>query len=334
MPFLTCPLLKAASAGDVETLITLIEQGSDVNVQDENGWSPLHATMLGMHFGSGRNYPDQVTCARLLLEAGADPALKVFGKCDVMNLAVTNRVAALVAMLKERGMKILPSCSLLEFIEGWPREWDRRIVEECREVLQMMLQESPDINEKTEDDRSLTALHIACSRGHHAAINDLLAAGADPNICDNDGDSPLAYLANFAWRSRTDCLESIRALIRCGADLNLCGNGGHSETALSWLVKYGGNRLYVITLLLESGADPNRANSKGETPLMFAAQSDRADVLQTLMMFGADSELRDEQGMTALAHARNNNRQQAVEVLEKNIGASRSVIKVEVFSLR
>jgi ankyrin repeat protein len=67
---------------------------------------------------------------------------------------------------------------------------------------------------------------------------------------------------------------------------------------------------------------------------MFAAQSDRADVIQTLLMFGADPQLRDKQGLTALEHARNKNRLQAVEVLQKNVGASRGVVPVEVFSWR
>ena len=335
MSFPDNPLLKAASKGDIAAVRTLIEQGADLNIQDENGWTPLHATMLSMHTGSGCDYPERVACAKALLEAGADPTLRLFDKLDVMHNAVVHRVSELVRLLKDRGMEILPSCSLLDLIDSWPRSMFRDAIGECREILQMILEEQPDLDQRTDDEHQRTALHIACGRGNHAAIEDLLAAGADPNDEDANGDTPLSYLANFAWRSQTDCLFSIYMLIRCGADLDRCGNGPDSDTALNWLIKYGGNRVFVVTLLLESGADPNKPNAQGETPLIHAAASDRLDLVQTLLIFGAEPELRDVQGLMALDHARKGENLQLIDVLEKNSGPSPAVTPVEkVFSLR
>jgi ankyrin repeat protein len=221
-------------------------------------------------------------------------------------------------------VNILPSCSLLEFIDRWPRGLFFEAVDECKEILRMLLEEEPDLNQRSDDEHQRTALLVACGRGNHAAIEILLAAGADPGCTDSQGSGPLQYLTNYAWRSQTDCLFSIYMLIRCRADIDCMGQGPEAETPLSWLCMYGGNRLHVVTLLLESGADPNKPNHKGETPLIHAARSDRPDLLQTLLMFGANPDRRDQRGMTALDHARKKDRKEAVQVLEKNSGESRT----------
>jgi len=41
-----------------------------------------------------------------------------------------------------------------------------------------------------------TALHIACHRGYLDIVKHLLDNGADKNVTDNDGDTPLHYAVN------------------------------------------------------------------------------------------------------------------------------------------
>lgn len=68
-------------------------------------------------------------------------------------------------------------------------------------------------------------------------------------------------------------------------------------------------RVEVVRLLLAFGADPNKVNSKGNTPLWFAAQSparpasDRIAVMDLLLEAGADLHKRCEDGTTALHFA-------------------------------
>jgi ankyrin repeat protein len=192
--------------------------------------------------------------------------------------------------------------------------------EECEDILRMMLEEQPDLNQRADEKLQRTPLLLACGRGHHTAIEILLSAGADPCCKDSKGSGPLVYLTNYSWRARTDCWFPIYLLIKFGADVNSRGHGPEEDTPLGWMTKYGGNHNYMVALLLESGADPNLPNNQGETPLIHAARSDRPDLLQTLLMFGADPNLNDHKGMTALDHARKENRQQAIQVLEKNSG--------------
>lgn len=57
-------LIEAVKAGDVKTVLELIEAGADVNQQDEHGWTPLNWTA-----GKG-----DIACLKMLLAHNADPA--------------------------------------------------------------------------------------------------------------------------------------------------------------------------------------------------------------------------------------------------------------------
>lgn len=59
----------------------------------------------------------------------------------------------------------------------------------------------------------------------------------------------------------------------------------------------------AVVALLDAGADPNRADSRGITPLMMAAGYGYTDIVQILLKRGADPRLRDRDGATALDFA-------------------------------
>lgn len=65
-----------------------------------------------------------------------------------------------------------------------------------------------------------TPLHDACSWGHTAVVEVLLAAGADPNAPNNVGFTPL-HLAALEGR-----LDTLRALLRRGASVTAADEVG------------------------------------------------------------------------------------------------------------
>jgi len=92
-------------------------------------------------------------------------------------------------------------------------------------------------------------LFLAVFNNHIDAVPLLLAAGADPNVRDDEGDSPLRFCAEKGY------LEMARLLLLCGANKTMHEGGGPAGmNALG----YAATRLHVdmVRLLLAHGADP------------------------------------------------------------------------------
>jgi len=81
------------------------------------------------------------------------------------------------------------------------------------EVVKLLLEHGADPNVKNRDGK--TPLHNAASEGHLEVVKLLLERGADPNVKDDDGNTPLH---NAAWRGH---LEVVKLLLEHGADPNV-----------------------------------------------------------------------------------------------------------------
>lgn len=103
--------------------------------------------------------------------------------------------------------------------------------------------------DKREGPEDGTPLLLAVKRNHIEAVRILLARGADPNVYDGVGDSPLRWCAEKGY------LEMARLLLLCGATKTMHESGGPTGlNALGFAV----TRLNVdmVRLLLAHGADP------------------------------------------------------------------------------
>lgn len=95
---------------------------------------------------------------------------------------------------------------------------------------------------------------------HIEAVRLLLAAGADPNVCDGEGYSPLRVCADKGY------LEMARLLLLCGATKTIEEWGGERPmTALGFAAR--GLHVEMVKLLLAHGADPQGQNVDRLTPL-------------------------------------------------------------------
>jgi hypothetical protein len=82
-----------------------------------------------------------------------------------------------------------------------------------------------------ETDEGETALHWAVSRRHTEIVVMLLEAGANPNVPDNDGYTPLHDVAEMG-----DCQPAgimLKALLAAGADTNLREKNGRTPSELA-----------------------------------------------------------------------------------------------------
>jgi uncharacterized protein len=121
-----------------------------------------------------------------------------------------------------------------------------------------------------------------------------------------------AHLAKAVWKGKLDVVQQA---VAAREDLNATYDG-HTALCLAIMRKDAPTAL----LLIEGGADVNRASVMGKTPLMACAAleqpADAVAVAQALLTKGADVHARNEAGKTALAEAQKNKRNELAAVLK------------------
>ncbi|WP_312319930.1 ankyrin repeat domain-containing protein [Stenotrophomonas sp.] len=128
------------------------------------------------------------------------------------------------------------------------------------------------------------------------AVEWLLGQGANPDVLDACGDTPM-----FALLSRgIDAVPALQALLRRG--VSPAGAGGLARLLAACAQHDHASRgLEQLALeLLERGADPFAPSPAGDPPLSLAVRLGWLRLQQALLSLGVDREARDSHGMTAL----------------------------------
>ncbi len=146
-----------------------------------------------------------------------------------------------------------------------------------------------------EDDRGMTALHLAADR-RNAALGTLLKAGANPNSIGGKRDETALHCATRSRGQRT-----VRLLLRFKADPN--ATNGSAELPLHIAAQTGAESSSdreILRLLIAAGTMVNARDHRGHTPLHVAAANGRPGATQLLLKAGAQVDARDNEEGTAL----------------------------------
>ncbi len=105
-----------------------------------------------------------------------------------------------------------------------------------------------------------TALHIAAARRDIVWLVFLANKGANPNIADNRGVTPLMLASQLGF------FEGVDALIKAGARVDTANEAG--ETPLISAVHRRDTQM--MRVLLQAGADPDRSDNSGRSARDYA----------------------------------------------------------------
>ena len=178
--------------------------------------------------------------------------------------------------------------------------------------------------------RGETPLHRAAIRNPDLDVSrTLIGAGADPNAQDEKGATPLHSAAHNPSTGRADLL------IEAGADVGARDNSG--ATPLHHAAESG--HAAMIVRLVEAGADPNARDQAGRTPLRIAVEKGWSEGSKTLLNHGADPNVPDNAGQIPLHVAYAAGRQDMVNPLLEagaNLEArdGRAVFRSSTFTIR
>lgn len=302
------PLHMASEAGHAAVAAALIAAGADTNIATTTG-----ATALMLAARSGNS--DTVT---RLIETGADINAKEkgFGQTALMVAAGLDR-ADVVRLLMARGAdwKIASSVADLKSLTMTMDDGTGRPQQQQAGGGVAGVTRGYRYNELIGTQGGLTALHFAARQGSATAARALVEGGADVNLL-SPGDQSSALLA----ATINGHFDLATYFIEKGANPNLVNDAGvsplYAVLNVHWapIAAYPQPRAHlqqsrgyldVVKLLLDKGADPNvRVRRKvwfsgynfdqsgvdeaGATPFWRAAYAADVAAMQLLVSYGAD----------------------------------------------
>ncbi len=153
--------------------------------------------------------------------------------------------------------------------------------------------------------RSETSLFNAIGSLEPAAVREMLLTKPNVNAVDSRGIPALSITVREAYtfsNSKFDqkLLDIAKLLLEAGADPNKKDNEGNTPI----LYLRANDQVPVLELLISYQAKLNEQNNAGWTALMNAAQRGHIDLFKRLLVAGADKTLRNKIGKTALEIAK------------------------------
>lgn len=154
-------------------------------------------------------------------------------------------------------------------------------------------------------DTNNTLLHLAAINNRHKVIKVLIEAGANPNLRNIDGHTPLMCAA------QRGAAKAAQALLEGDAKKHKLA--AYDNTALHLAAKKG--RADTVAVLVDGGCKMNVHGQNGYTPLLNAVQKGHAETVEILLEKGANP------------FVTNAYKQDAVMLSENSNEATQNVIK-------
>ena len=150
-------------------------------------------------------------------------------------------------------------------------------------IVEELLNDGADPNIKDENEQ--TPLILASQNGYTEIVDLLLNAKADPNIQDEWVETALIKASRYGYT------EIVEKLLNAKADPNIQDEEDdlqykNRNTALMYSIEH--NNIEIVELLLKNGAKVDKKNKWGDTALNYASHKCYTEIVKLLIKYGAD----------------------------------------------
>ena len=212
-----------------------------------------------------------------------------------LEAAIFHQDIETVTLLLYKGAKIDPG-DLADAAHGAQGNKEKALA-----IVNLLIAKGADVRAE-----SAKALREAVNADNLEVFRLLLSKGADPNGKDESGESVLMAVIRY------DSMESIQALLQAGADVKAVDKDQQTILMRAARTDYRSattNRITLLKLLINRGADVRARDSSGRTALHWSVEqimtegggfTARPEVVRFLLDNGAEVNAQDYLGQTAL----------------------------------
>ncbi len=337
------------SGGNVDDnekiVLALLEKGADVNAKDSLGSTVLHAAIanlgnedletekqsinileailkrnpevnVGGHHGDSPLYraceKGNLDAVKMLITQGAEVNFYGKGGKPPIYGAIQRQNFEVARFLIEQGAQVnFPEAKEL----GWLTSSPLPLALERKaplDLIKLLVEKGADVKELMHDD---SLLHIAAKYCDKECVEYLVNQGLDVNARDSNGQTPLYHAIGKS--------EVAELLLKHHADVNITPKvegfwSARSPFSLLHLVALIRDKeiIKTATLLLDHGADFEKRDPVGQTPLFLAASEGNTEVVKLFLARGANPNTPNNEGKTPLQIAREHDSLEIIELLE------------------
>lgn len=298
---------QAAAEGEFDTVKSFIDNGLDANIQNENGWTPLHFAAryghvdvvralldsdkslaqapdvtggVALHYAAMNGHDD--VCRMLLLADPSTVSKPDTAGCKPLHYAVKHDHLATIHALVEGGADLHETSKadggLLHVAAG------NNSAKACRYLI------NQGVDKECVNGQGKTPIHIAAALDHDLIIVHLVLADVDVNAVSHAGETPLHLAA------RENKIKAIKCLLENGADEDVRNTEG--KKPVHHIVHRGDAD--GLAILLQRSKSKEALNDELWPAMPLAASAGHSNTVFTLVEIGCDVNAQDQKGNAAL----------------------------------
>ena len=290
-------LAVASYLGLTAVVELLLDQGSDMNLEDGLGRTPMHIAASEGHLAA----------AQLLIERGAKVDSTDYTGDAPLHYAAKANYEEMTNLLLNSGTEV----DLMNYLKETPLH--HAAAQGSEGLVSLLIERGAYVDSL--DNYAKTPLFSAISYGDEKVCKLLLKAGAKIDLVENYGESLLIKAVYHSF-SR----ETIKLFLDHGVQVNFQDPTG--QTPL-----FKATELEIVELLIKAGAKTDIRDNHGKTLLHHAAGIDNEAIIQTYLDLGVQVNSQDHDGRTPIFQAAEWKNPAVIEVLLK-AGARTDIVDV------